>query len=109
MSNAKSTWGGRPVDAAATLPDGSQCDGIDDLRSYLRTQRATDFVNNFNHKLLSYALGRSLQLSDQLLLSQMRDGGQLKPASGDASHRFVPLIEKIVTSPQFLNKRARDP
>ncbi len=100
--------GGRPVDAAATLPDGSQCDGIDDLRSYLRTQRATDFVNNFNHKLLSYALGRSLQLSDQLLLSQMRDGGQLEPASDDASYRFVPLIEKIVTSPQFLNKRARD-
>jgi mono/diheme cytochrome c family protein len=100
--------GGRPVDAAATLPDGSQCNGLDDLRVYLQKQRSLDFVNNFNRKLLSYALGRSLQLSDQRLLNEMRDEGQSAAGSDELGYRFVPLVEKIVTSPQFLNKRARD-
>lgn len=94
--------GGRPIDASATLPDGSQCNGIEDLRRYLEQQRATDFVNNFNRKLLSYALGRSLQLSDQKLLNNMRVAGHAQ------KYRMVPLIESIVTSPQFLNKRGQD-
>ncbi len=91
--------GGRPIDASATLPDGSQCNGIEDLRRYLQERRSTDFVNNFNRKLLSYALGRSLQLSDQKLLNDLRIEGLTQ------EYRFVPLIEAIVTSPQFLNKR----
>jgi len=100
--------GGRAVDAAATLPDGRQCSGIDDLRLYLRTERTADFVNNFNRKLLSYALGRSLQLSDQRLLNELRDEGKVDLVGDELGYGFVPLVEKIVTSPQFLNKRGRD-
>jgi hypothetical protein len=45
--------------------------------------------------LLAYALGRSLQLSDEPTLERMQT--QLA-ANG---YRFSPLVETIVTSPQF--------
>ena len=93
--------GGRPIDSMAVFPDGSSRSGVTDLRSYLQQRRQTEFVDNLCRKLLSYGLGRSLQLSDEQLLMKMRDDSQAD------SHRFSALVEAIVTSPQFLNKRGR--
>ena len=93
--------GGRLVDAKATFPNGSEGTGLDGLRRYLAEQRQAEFVENLSRKLLSYALGRSLLLSDKSTIEQMRD--QLA-ADG---HRFGSLVETIVTSPQFLKKRGQ--
>lgn len=94
--------GGRPIDTGATFPDGSQRTGVAELRGYLRQRRQADFVDNLCRKLLSYALGRTLRLSDETLLQKMRQ--QLLADE----YRFGALVESIVTSPQFLNKRGRD-
>ncbi|MEZ6059396.1 MAG: DUF1592 domain-containing protein [Planctomycetaceae bacterium] len=91
--------GGRPVDTAATLPGGIDAADVGDLQTYLVEQRRDDFLDNLCRKLLSYALGRSLILSDELLIRDMRS----RLESDD--FRFGSLIESIVTSPQFLNKR----
>lgn len=93
--------GGRPVDTTATFPGGSQGTGIDDLRVYLQQHRQEEFLDNFCRKLLSFGLARSLILSDELLLRDMR----VKLEADD--YRFGSLIESIVTSPQFLKKRGR--
>ena len=53
------------------------------------------------HKFLGYALGRSLQLSDQALLEQM----QAELDTND--YRFPALFELVATSPQFRNQRAQ--
>ena len=53
------------VDARSVLPDGNKVEGIAGLRDYLMTQRREEVVEQFNRKLLGYALGRSTQLSDQ--------------------------------------------
>jgi hypothetical protein len=94
--------GGRPVEAKATFPDGSEGTGLDALRRYLCKRRQEEFVDNLCRKLLAYALGRSLALSDRTTLEKMRV--QLA-ADG---YRFDSLMETIVTSPQFLNKRGRN-
>lgn len=94
--------GGRPVDLAAEFPDGSRRDGVDGLREYLREHRQNDFVENVCRKLLSYALGRTLLLSDDPLIDTM----QSRLAADD--YRFGSLVETIVTSRQFLEKRGRD-
>ncbi len=86
----------------ATFPDGSEGVGLDGLRRYLAEQRQDDFVDNLCRKLLAYALGRSLLLSDEPTLETMRSR---LAADG---YRFGSLVESIVTSPQFLNKRGRD-
>ena len=94
--------GGRPIDAKATFPDGREREGLDDLRRYLSESRRDEFVENLCRKMLSYALGRTLLPSDAATIGAMR--GKLV-ADG---YRFDGLIQTIVTSPQFLNRRGRD-
>jgi hypothetical protein len=94
--------GGRPVDAQATFPDGREGTGLDGLRRYLSERRQEEFVDNLSRKLFSYALGRSLLLSDKTTIEQIR----AKLAANE--YRLGSLIESIVTSPQFLMKRSRD-
>ena len=94
--------GGRPVAAQASFPDGSQGQGLDGLRRYLSERRQDDFVDNLCRKLLIYALGRGLMLSDEPCIKTMRS----KLAAD--GYRFESLISSIVTSRQFLDRRGRD-
>jgi hypothetical protein len=93
--------GGKPVHTAATFPDGKERTGLTGLRGYLRDKRQDDFVDNLCRKLFAYALGRGLLLSDQKALDEMR--ARLVADK----YAFGSLVEAIVTSPQFLNKRVR--
>ena len=95
--------GGHPVDTRAELPGGFTGDGIDGLRIYLDQHRKAEFVATLCRKLLAYALGRTLRPSDDPLVEQML------ARLGSEGHRFGTLVEAIVTSPQFLNRRADGP
>jgi hypothetical protein len=92
----------RKADTKVILPDGSRVDGLDGLRSYLLDKRSDDFLRQFCRKLVGYALGRSVQLSDKPLIASMLT--RLK--SGD--HNVGAAIELIVRSPQFREVRGRD-
>lgn len=94
--------GGRQVDTQAVFPNGSSGRGLEGLLQYLRAERQDEFIDNLCRKLLVYALGRNLLLSDEPLIDNMRTR---LAADG---YRFSELVELIVTSPQFLNKRGRD-
>ncbi|HEY2253218.1 MAG TPA: DUF1592 domain-containing protein [Planctomycetaceae bacterium] len=91
--------GNRPVQNQSTFPDGSQGTGVDGLRQYLQEKRQDEFVDNLCRKMLAYALGRTLLLSDRSTLENMKS----RLAADD--HSFETLIEAIVSSKQFLNKR----
>ena len=90
---------GHPVDTQALFPGGSQGKGLSGLQTYIRAQREKDFLDNFSRKLLVYALGRSPLLSDEPLIQRMNT------ALAASGYRVSALIETIVTSPQFLNRR----
>jgi len=64
-------FGGLPLDAHAKLKDGTEFDGIDGLRNYLLTKKKDVIVRLFCRRLLGYALGRSVTLSDQPLIDEM--------------------------------------
>jgi hypothetical protein len=89
---------GRPVDATAKAMDGTAFSGIDGLREYLLTKRKEAFERQFLKKLLGYAIGRSVQLSDEPLLDDM----QAVAAKGGT---MSAVIEKVVTSKQFRDIR----
>jgi len=93
---------GRPIDAAATLPDGTAVAGHAELRGYLARARGDEFVRQFSRKLLGYALGRSTQLSDAPLLDAIE--ARLRAHEG----RVSAVLEAIVTSPQFREIRGGD-
>jgi hypothetical protein len=94
---------GRPVDTRAEFPGGAEGSGIEGVQKYIKEKRQNNFLDNLSRKLLAYALGRSLQLSDEPTLERMQT--QLA-ANG---YRFSPLVETIVTSPQFRMKRSSAP
>jgi hypothetical protein len=93
---------GRPVDTQVTFPGGTEGSGFDGLRNYIRTHRENDFIDNLCRKMLVYALGRSLLLSDEPTIEAAR---RKLIANG---YRLSSLVESIVTSPQFLTKRGQD-
>jgi hypothetical protein len=93
---------GRLIDAMATFPGGSEGEGFQGIQAYIRAHRQNEYLENLSRKLLAYALNRSLQLSDEPFIGRM----QVKLAA--SGNGFVSLIEAIVTSPQFLNKRNPD-
>jgi len=93
---------GLPIDTLAKLPGGGELNGMDGLRSHLLEQRRDDFLRQFCRKLLGYALGRSVQLSDKPLLDDLLV--QLKAND----YRVGTAIERIVLSPQFREIRGRE-
>ncbi len=93
---------GRPVDTKTKLPDGTPIDGMAGLRDYLAVTRRTTFVHQFCRKLLGYALGRGVQLSDEPLLAEMQE----RLAANN--YRISIAIQTILQSRQFLAIRGRD-
>ena len=88
-------------DTSVTLFDGTRVNGIKGLRDYLVTERADDFLEQFCRKLLGYALGREVQLSDMLLIEEMKD--QLR----DNEYRFNVVVDLLIGSDQFRKIRGR--
>lgn len=90
------------VDTRSVLPDGNKVEGIAGLRDYLMTQRREEVVEQFNRKLLGYALGRSTQLSDQPLLDT------ISASLERSGYHWNDAMKLIVLSPQFREIRGRD-
>lgn len=62
-----------PVDAAALLPDGAEVNGVRELIDYLHTSKDREFARALTSKLLTYALGRSLEFSDDATVDELAD------------------------------------
>ncbi|MCA8996115.1 MAG: DUF1592 domain-containing protein [Planctomycetaceae bacterium] len=93
---------GHPIDTTTTLDDGTPLTGVDGLRDYLANQRRDQFVHHFCKKLLGYALGRSVQLSDEPLIEEMM--ARLE----QQDFQILAAVETIVLSDQFRTIRGRE-
>ena len=90
------------ADTRAELPDGTSINGMTGLRKYLATERQRDFVRQFCRKLLGYALGRAVRLSDDPLLDRIEE--QLQ----HHEFRVHTAVETIVRSRQFREIRGKE-
>jgi len=91
--------GGRPVDASGATAGGEKVDGLNGLRALLLADPER-FPRTVTEKLLTYALGRRLEPSDQPAVRKIvRDA-----AAG--GYRWSALILGIVESPPFLMRRS---
>jgi hypothetical protein len=93
---------GRPIDNLVRLPTGEAAHGIPEFSRYLVAERKNEFTRTLCKKLLGFALGRSLELSDRALVEKMLDELQKN------DYRFMCLVETIVLSPQFRTQRGKD-
>ena len=87
------------IDAMGVLPDGSVFDGPAELRTVLAS-RADEFVTTLTEKLLTYALGRGVELADA---PTVRAIGRRVAA---ADYRFSSLVLGVVESPPFQLRRS---
>lgn len=88
---------GQPIVASGTLSDGTEIQGLDGLKSYLRRQQP-QFERLLCGKLLGYALGRAELASDRPLIQQMQ-------SDLTAKGRLSDLVIRIATSRQFRYRR----
>ena len=87
------------MDTTTKLVAGKSIAGLAGLPQYLLNARRDAVVRQFCKKLLGYALGREVQLSDEPFLAEM----QKRLAKN--GYRFSVAVEAIVTSKQFRNIR----
>ena len=88
----------QPVDAQAKLPDGEMLDGMVGLKKHLLKIEKDKFARALTAKLLTYALGRSLDFSDEETIDVLAT----RFAKDD--YRIRSLLVAIVTSEAFLRK-----
>ena len=86
------------LDAKTSLPDGTQLSGVEDLKRHLLTERREHFARAIVRRLSSYALGRSLDLTDREEIER------LTTHFSDDGLRLRGLIVELVCSDLF-----RDP
>ena len=84
-----------PVDAVAVLPGGHSVDGAVALADFLLQNKAREFTRALTSKMLSYALGRSLERGDDEELDE------LTARFEDSGYRLRELCTIIVTSDSF--------
>jgi hypothetical protein len=94
---------GKPIDASGSLVDGTKLDGPTALRSHL-LRHSDSFVHTFTEKLLTYALGRGLESTDQPTIRRI-----LREAAPQ-EYRWSAIVAGIVRSAPFqMRKVSRDP
>jgi hypothetical protein len=90
--------GGLQIDNTGQIKNGAKFQGVEGLRNFL-AQRDVEFTNNFCRKLIGYALGRTIILTDKPLLDSMRTD------LSKSDDRFSVAVLDIAKSRQFLNRR----
>jgi hypothetical protein len=92
---------GSPVDASGLMPNGSIVEGPEELRAALLS-RPELFARSLTQKLMTYALGRTVEAEDMPTVRQVvRD-------AADDNYRFSALVMNIINSDLFRMNRATE-
>ena len=92
----RETDNGNPIDPSATMYDGFELQGAQDLVDFLLTYKQS-FLRNTAEKMLTYALGRGMEYDDMPMVRAVMD----EAAKDD--YRFHALVKAVVKSDAFLH------
>lgn len=87
------------IDASGELPGGVKFTGPKELRKILLTKKG-EFVRCLSEKLLTYAIGRGVESSDQCYVDS------ISTAAAKSEYRFSALVSAVVTSDAFRIRKA---
>jgi len=99
---ATDVWAGTPIDPSGKLVDGTPIGGPGDLRKAL-LKRPDQFVQTMTEKLMTYALGRSVEYYDMPAVRKI-----VRDAAAD-NYRFSSIVKGIVRSAPFQMRRVPEP
>lgn len=86
------------VEATDTLPGGHEVAGFAGLQNHLFEQKRDEFTRSLISRLLTYALGRSLELNDQAAVEKVALDAV------EADYRMIDIVQAIVASEPFQTK-----
>ena len=95
---ATDVWAGTPIDASSRLVDGTPIGGPVDLRKAI-LRRPEQFVQTMTEKLMTYALGRSVEYYDMPAVRKI-----VRDAAAE-NYRFSAIVKGIVRSQPFQMRR----
>lgn len=98
IGNLRKKKSSTAIDAKAELPTGVTVNGLRELKEELLRTRSDDLSRATLRKVASYALGRSLTLTD------IEAVDALLPALKKRENRLAALLELVVTSEPFQSK-----
>lgn len=85
-------------DLHGTLPDGSRVDGVHDLKRVILEQHQDDVLRSVTKNMLIYALGRPLDISDDVTVDQIVD------TVSQRNNGTRELVPAVIFSRPFLEK-----
>ena len=89
-----------PIDASGTLPGGQSFNGPRELKGLLKAKRG-EFVRCLAEKLLTYSLGRGLEIYDQCTVND------LVAACEQWDYKFSSLVMAVVQTDAFQKRQGR--
>ncbi len=92
---------GQPIDASGVLPDGTQFDGVAELKKAL-LRHPEQFVQTVAEKLLMYGISRNVQYYDQPAVR-----GIVRQAA-PGNYSFAALVLGVVKSAPFQMRKAQE-
>jgi hypothetical protein len=95
-------WAGTPIDPSGKLVDGTAIANPVDLRKAL-LKRPEQFVQTMTEKLMTYALGRSVDYYDMPAVRKV-----VRDAAAE-NYRFSAIVKGIVKSAPFQMRRVPEP
>lgn len=98
----RNTDDGAKIDSSGVLPDGRKFAGPAELRHVLMGNKK-QFVQTLSERLLTYALGRGIGVSDQCFVDEVTE------ATVNNNYKMGAMIGAIVTSDAFTKRRTTGP
>ncbi len=89
---------GLAVDASSVLPDGTELDGVDELKAWLLAERRDAMARAFIEHLMAYALGRDLGFQDSDRVDAILRDARI------AGYRARAIVRSLVTSEAFVGR-----
>ncbi|MEM7812883.1 MAG: DUF1592 domain-containing protein [Planctomycetota bacterium] len=86
---------GRPVDAATVLPDGTEVDGVADLKAYILNSRYESFLESFAEHLYAYATKRDVTYFDDPAIEEICHAAA-------ADDRLASIVAAVIRTDAFL-------
>ena len=73
LKREKTTVHKKPITSDTILPGNHPVDGVAELQKFILSNRREQFAHAICSKVLTYALGRSLTLEDEILVNELKD------------------------------------
>ena len=73
LRREKTTVHKKPITSDTILPGNHPVNGVKELKKFILSHRKDQFTHAICSKVLTYALGRSLTLEDEILVNELKD------------------------------------